>query len=748
MTHAMAHSSLTRSRVRVQGLVQGVGFRPFIHNLAGSFGLTGWVLNDGEGVLLEVQGGDCSGFLKSLHQQAPPLARIEGIEVFPVSAEPAEAGFEIRASVLGSGTAGTAISPDTGVCEACLAELFDPQNRRWRYPFLNCTHCGPRHTITRALPYDRPQTSMAGFALCPDCAHEYHDPRDRRFHAQPTACPACGPRLSMRIEEIVARLRAGEIVALKGLGGFHLACDASANGTVNRLRALKQRNGKPFALMVANLPSARRIAQISDAEAALMSGTEHPIVLVRALPGKVPAAVAPDLAHIGIMLPYTPLHYLLFHEAAGRPAGMAWLDQEQDLTLVMTSANPFGEPLAIANREAEERLAAIADRIVTHDRDILIRSDDSVARVIANTPTLIRRARGYVPRGITLPRSVPSVLAVGGHLKNTICVTRGAQAHLSQHLGDLDNAATLSFFERTIRHLLNILEVEPIAVAYDPHPDFLSTRHAESLGLPTIPVQHHHAHVAAVLAEHGRTGSTVGLALDGFGLGEDGASRGGELLLVEGARYRRLGHFAPLAQPGGDVAAQQPWRMAASALFRLGRTDEIHRRFAGCGNTALLIQMLERGFNSPGTTSCGRWFDAACGLLGIRTSSGFEGEAAMVLESLVTRPQTLAHGWTISNGVLDLAPLLDALRDRTPVQGANLFHGTLVAALIDWSLPVLPTPEIALSGGCIQNAVLTEALVEGFARHGVTALIPSLVPAGDGGLSLGQAWVAAQHPIQ
>ena len=746
MMHAMAHSSLTRSRVRVRGLVQGVGFRPFIHNLAGSFGLTGWVLNDSDGVLLEVQGGDCSGFLRSLNQQAPPLARIEGIEVLPVSPEPAEAGFEIRASVLGGG-ASTAISPDTGVCEACLAELFDPENRRWRYPFLNCTHCGPRHTITRALPYDRPQTSMAGFALCPDCAHEYQDPRDRRFHAQPTACPACGPKLSMRIEEIVARLRAGEIVALKGLGGFHLASDASDDGTINRLRALKQRNGKPFALMVANLASARRIAQISDTEAALMSGTERPIVLVRAIPGEVPAAVAPDLAHIGIMLPYTPLHYLLFHEAAGRPVGMAWLDQPQDLTLVMTSANPLGEPLAIINREAEERLAGIADCIVTHNRDILIRSDDSVARVIAGTPTLIRRARGYVPRGVTLPHSVPPVLTVGGHLKNTICVTRGTQAHLSQHLGDLDNAATLAFFEQTIKHLLNILEVEPVAVAHDLHPDFLSTRHAESLGLPTIPVQHHHAHVAAVLAEHGRTGPMVGLALDGFGIGEDGASRGGELLLVDGARYQRLGHFAPLAQPGGDVAARQPWRMAASALFRLRRVDEIHRRFAGCGNTALLIQMLERGFNSPETTSCGRWFDAACGLLGVRTTSGFEGEAAMVLESLVTQPQTLAHGWTISNGVLDLLPLLDALRDRTPVQGANLFHGTLAAALIDWSLPVLPTPELALSGGCIQNAVLTEALVEGFSRHGVTALIPSHVPSGDGGLSLGQAWVAAQHLI-
>ena len=660
--------------------------------------------------------------------------------------EPAEAGFEIRDSVhTGGSGANTTIGPDVGVCEACLAELFDPKNRRWRYPFLNCTHCGPRHTITRALPYDRPQTSMAGFTLCPDCAREYHDPRDRRFHAQPTACPACGPQLSIRIEEILARLRAGEIVALKGLGGFHLACDARNSGTVSRLRALKQRNGKPFALMVANLSSARRIARISDAEAALMMAPERPIVLVRSISGEVHAAVAPDLAQVGIMLPYTPLHYLLFHEAAGRPAGMDWLDQPQDLTLVMTSANPHGEPLAITNREAEERLADIAGCIVSHNRDILIRSDDSVTRVIAGTPAIIRRARGYVPRGVTLPLPVPPVLAVGGHLKNTVCVTRGAQAHLSQHLGDLDNAATLAFFERTIDHLLSILEVEPVAVAHDLHPDFLSTRHAESLGLPTIPVQHHHAHVAAVLAEHGRTGPTVGLALDGFGLGEDGTSRGGELLLVDGPRFHRLGQFAPLAQPGGDVAARQPWRMAAAALFRLGRVDEIHRRFARCGNTTLLIQMLERGLNSPETTSCGRWFDAACGLLGVRTNSGFEGEAAMVLESLVTQPQALPGGWTISNGVLDLTPLLNALLELPPVHGANLFHGTLAAALIDWSLAVLNAPEIVLSGGCIQNAVLTEALVEGFARHGVTALIPTRVPAGDGGLSLGQAWVAAQH---
>lgn len=741
---------VSRSRVRVRGLVQGVGFRPFVHDLAGRFGLTGWVLNDNDGVLLEVQGEDSAGFLDALAHRAPPLAQVDRIEVEPLVPDPAESGFEIRASVA-AGPPRTTIGPDAAVCPDCLAELFDPTGRRWRYPFVNCTHCGPRHTITRSLPYDRPQTSMARFQLCPDCAREYADPNDRRFHAQPIACPACGPRLHIRVEEIVARLRAGEIVAIKGLGGFHLACDAGNAGTVTRLRALKQRNGKPFAMMVASLAEARRIAEFGPAEASLLTGPERPVVLVRPRSGAASPPVAPDLAPdlawLGLMLPYAPLHYLLFHEAAGRPAGTAWLDEPLGFALVMTSANPGGEPLVTGNGEAAERLGDIADCIVTHDRDIVARSDDSVARVVAGAPMLIRRARGYVPLGIPLGGPVPPVLALGGHLKNTVCVTRGSQAFLSQHLGDLENAATLRFFEETIAYLLDILEVEPAAVAHDLHPDFLATRHAESLGLPCIPVQHHHAHVAAVAAEYGRSGPIVGLALDGFGLGEDGDSRGGELLRVDGARCDRLGHLAPLAQPGGDAAARQPWRMAAAALHRLGRPDEIMRRFARFGNSTLLVQMLDQGINCPPTTSCGRWFDAACGLLGLRTMSGFEGEAAMVLESLVTRPAVLPGGWTIEDGVLDLMPLLDALRGLPPAAGADLFHGTLAAALVDWALPAAERAEIALSGGCIMNAVLTESLIDGFARHGITALVPRRVPPNDGGLSLGQAWVAARSLI-
>ena len=771
---------MKRLRVRVRGQVQGVGFRPFVHALAGRFGLTGWVLNDGEGVLAELQGGAPGALLAALEAEAPPLARIDAVEVADIPPDPAETGFAIRPSRGGAVTTG--VSADAAVCPSCLAELFDPRDRRYRYPFLTCTHCGPRFTITRRLPYDRPNTAMAGFPLCPACAAEYADPADRRFHAQPTACPACGPRLSHAIEDILAALAAGRIVAIKGLGGFHLACDAFNAEAVARLRERKQRNGKPFAVMVANAASAERLAEVGAAERALLEGVARPVVLLRRrfpltpnpsptrgeglygsalqspspLRGRgvgvrgancLPPAIAPDLTRIGVMLPCTPIQYLLFHEAAGRPPGTAWLEEPQDLTLVMTSANPGGEPLVIGNAEARDRLAGIADLIVDHDRDILVRADDSVMRVMAGAPAFLRRGRGHVPVPIRLPRAVPPVLAVGGHLKATVCLTRGAEAFLSQHVGDLDNAATLAFLEETVAHLRAILEVEPVAVAHDLHPDFQSTRFAESLGLPAIPVQHHHAHVAAVLAEHGVTGPALGLALDGFGLGADGGSWGGEMLLVDGARFERIGQFAPLAQPGGDAAARQPWRMAAAALARMGRGAEIGERFLHCGPADGVRRLIETGFNAPPTTSCGRWFDAACGLLGVRAVAGFEGEAPMVLESLVRRPTVLAGGWRIADGVLDLTPLLESLLQINAQDGADRFHGTLVAALLDWAMTVLSArglDRIALSGGCLMNAVLAEGLVEGFAARGITALLPRRAPANDGGLSLGQAWVAAQ----
>ncbi|NUB18684.1 carbamoyltransferase HypF [Azospirillum formosense] len=742
---------MKRLRLRVRGQVQGVGFRPFLHGLAHRLALTGWVLNDGAGVLAEVQGDALERFLTALAEDAPPLARIDAIETDAIPAQPGEAGFAILASQRGAVTTG--VAPDAAVCPACLAELFDPADRRYRYPFLNCTHCGPRFTITRALPYDRPQTAMAGFPLCPDCAAEYADPADRRFHAQPTACPACGPRLSHSIEEVLAALRGGRIVAIKGLGGFHLACDAFDAAAVERLRARKQRNGKPFALMVANTASADRFVAVGAAERTLLEGVARPIVLLRRRDGAppLPDAIAPGLAWLGIMLPYTPIHHLLFHEAAGRPDGTAWLERPQDLALVMTSANLGGEPLAIGNAEARRRLEGIADLIVDHDRDILIRADDSVMRVVAGAPAFLRRGRGHVPAPIRLPRSGPPVLAVGGHLKATVCLTRGNEAFLSQHNGDLDNAATLAFLEESIAHLRRILAVEPVAVAHDLHPDFQSTRLAESLGLPTLPVQHHHAHIAAVLAEHWMYGPALGLALDGFGLGEDGGSWGGEMLLVDGAGFTRLDHLAPLAQPGGDVAARQPWRMGAAALARMGRGAEIAGRFAACGPADGVRRMIEAGVNAPPTSSCGRWFDAACGLLGVRAVAGFEGEAPMALESLVRRPTVLEGGWRIDGGVLDLSPVLESLLQINAQEGADRFHGTLVAALVDWAMPELAArglDSIALSGGCLTNAVLAEGLSAGFAARGVAALLPRQAPANDGGLSLGQAWVAMQSLLQ
>ena len=759
-----------RLRIRVRGRVQGVGFRPFVATLAGRLGLAGWVLNDGAGVLAEIEGPEAAtrAFLAALSTEAPPLARVAAIEPEPRPPE-GGAGFFIRASAAG-GAVSTTIPPDAAVCPDCLAELFDPADRRYRHPYLNCTRCGPRFTLTRGLPYDRPQTSMAGFALCPACAAEYRDPADRRFHAQPTCCPACGPRLSHGIEEISGWLAAGRIVALKGLGGFHLACDARDENAVARLRAVKQRDGKPFAVMVAGVASARALADLEPAEESLLTGAARPIVLARRRPGSgLAPGIAPDLAWLGLMLPYTPLHYLLFHEAAGRPGGMAWLERPQPLALVMTSANPGGEPLAIGNREAAERLAGIADHIVDHDREIVIRADDPVTRVIAGAPRVIRRGRGLVPEPIPLTREGPPVLAVGGHLKSAVCVTRGDQAFLSQHIGDLDTAAGFRFFEETVAHLLAILEVRPAIVARDLHPDFLSSRFAETLaaglGVPCLAVQHHHAHLAAVAAEHGIETPLSGLALDGFGLGTDGGAWGGELLRLEGARFTRLGRLALLPQPGGDLAARQPWRMAAAALHRMGRASEIVPRLGAHGPAAGVAEMLARDAGCPPTSSCGRWFDAACGLLGVRPHAGFEGEAPMVLESLATTvrerrrghaapPNPLAkdHG-SLDPGTavpsdalseLDPLPVLEALLDAGNVAGgARLFHDTLAAALVGW-LAGLGAGTVALGGGCLVNRVLAEALVDGLAARGVTALLAGAAPPGDGGLALGQAWVAAR----
>ncbi len=755
-----------RVRVRVTGQVQGVGFRPFIYRLAQRFALTGWVRNDAAGVVLEAQGGRLVDFVAAIEREAPPLARIDSVEAEVLGWQP-ERDFAILAS--GAGPVRTAVTPDIATCPDCLGEVFDPADRRYLYPFLNCTHCGPRYTITRRLPYDRAQTAMAGFPMCMACGQEYREPLDRRFHAQPTACPACGPALTMPVAEIVARLRRGEIVAIKGLGGFHLACDARNEEAVTRLRLRKQREEKPFAVMVANLASARRLAGISAAEAALLTDAGRPIVLLRRHDGGpdlaareelaapelgAPAlapSIAPGIGWLGLMLPYTPLHYLLFHEAAGRPEGLDWLDRPQDAALVMTSANPNDEPLVIDDAEARERLGGIADAIAGHNRPILVRADDSVMRVIGGAPSFLRRARGFVPGAIRLARPVPAVLAVGALLKNTVCITRGDEAFVSQHIGDLNNPKAIRFFDDMVAHLLDILEVTPEIVAHDLHPDLHATRYAERFaaarGLPVIAVQHHHAHVAAVLAEHRMDGPALGLALDGFGLGPGNEAWGGELLRVAGASCARLGHLAPLAMPGGDAAARQPWRMGAAVYDRLGRGAEIPQRWADQPGARVIAELLQKRVNARETSSCGRLFDAACGLLGVQPWASFEGQAAMRLEGLVTRPEVMADGWRIEDGVLDLLPLLERLIGCDPATGADLFHGTLIAALTDWTARAATKTGdriVALSGGCLQNQILAEGLLGALSERGLTALLPRQVPANDGGLSLGQAWVAAQ----
>lgn len=743
LAHASIEPVAQRMRVRVRGAVQGVGFRPFVYGLARRYTLGGFVANDAEGVLIEVEGVQVPDFLTSLEAEAPPLARVDAIEA-EATGLAGERNFVIAHSE--NGPIRTRVAPDAATCEACLDELFDPASRFYLYPFVNCTHCGPRYTITRRLPYDRPHTSMAGFAMCEACARDYRDPDNRRFHAEPIACPQCGPQLSHPVEHVVASIRRGEIVTLKSLGGFHLLCDARNETAVSELRRRKGRDAKPFAVMVASLASLEPVAVADEAERALLTSHERPIVLLKSRNALAPS-IAPGLSHVGVMLPYTPLHHLLFHAASGGQPGRDWQHEPVDLVLVATSANPGGEPLVIDDADAHLRLAGIADLIVTHDRPIVVRADDSVMAVVGRAPAFVRRARGHVPNPILLPREVPPVLAVGGLLKATVTVTRDREAFVSQHIGDLDSAEGIRFFEETVAHLLSLLGVDPVAVAHDLHPDFASTRFAESFGRPTIAVQHHHAHAAAIAAEHRFEDPVLGLVLDGYGYGSDGGSWGGELLLADGAQSYRLGHLAPLFLPGGDMAAREPWRMAAAALHALGRGEEIAQRFMDHPQASRLAAMLADGaFVS--TTSAGRLFDAVAGLLGVCSVQHYEGQAAIELEALVDTPRVLDHGWRVTDGVLDLAPLLQVLAvpgfDR--VAGAELFHGTLAAALADWVSSAARdagVPIVALGGGCFLNRVLTTALAQALRGRGLTPMFARALPPNDGGLSLGQAWIAA-----
>lgn len=719
-----------RLRIRVRGAVQGVGFRPHVHGLARRFDLAGFVLNDGEGVLAEVEGLETHAFLEALTAAAPPLARIRSVEVAGIALR-GEHGFSIAGSR--AGRAATRLPADAATCPQCLAELFDPASRFYDYPFVTCTHCGPRFTIARALPYDRATTAMSALALCKACAHDYENPESRRFHAETIACPDCGPRLSHSIAEIAAAIRGGGIVALQGTGGFQLLCDARNSAAVARLRAAKHRGAKPFAVMVADSAAVHAIARPSAAELALVCQPAAPIVLMR---GKSPVqeAAAPGLSQTGVMLASAPVHHLIL---AGLGHG------EEPPALIATSGNRGGEPIAITPDEAEAALSGIAGLVAGHDRAIVARADDSVMAVIAGAPAFLRRARGFVPEPVELAEDGPDCIAYGAHLKATVTLTRGREAFVSQHIGDLDRRETIRFHRETAERLKDLLGIVPRIAACDLHPDYRSMRLAEESGLPLIRVQHHAAHVAALAAEHGVNGALLGVALDGYGLGDDGGAWGGELLLLNGAAHRRLGHLAPLPLPGGDLAARQPWRMALAACAAVNLPETAERLARRPGGEAVLA-LLRRG-GVPVTTSMGRFFDAAVGLLGLCETQDYEGQAAMRLEALATSPAALADGFSIAGGILDFSPLLRRLPETDAATGANLLHGTLAEGLAAWieqAASALGVSQVALGGGCLMNRVLAEELSARLAAAGVKALLARAVPPNDGGLSLGQALIA------
>ncbi|MCO6184618.1 carbamoyltransferase HypF [Rhizobium sp. L1K21] len=737
MTGRVAHrqeQAIRRLRLRVKGVVQGVGFRPFAYALAHEMGLSGFVLNDNAGVLIEVEGQGAECFAEALRLRSPPLARVDSVAVEDV--EPTGAlEFGIRESVAGKTV--TRIGADAATCNACLDELFDPASRFFQYPFVNCTHCGPRFTITKALPYDRVQTSMASFVMCEDCRKDYENPLNRRFHAEPVACPACGPKLSHSITEIAEAVQAGRIVALKGIGGFHLVCDARNEHAIKTLRLRKARDEKPFAVMVRDVDAARRFAVLGNSEGALLQSPAHPVVIAQSR-GVLPEALAPGLDRIGILLAYAPLHHLL----------LDILEEDGVVpVLVATSANPGGEPLVASNEDAQVRLGSIADLIVTHDRDIVVRADDSVMQIVNGAPAFLRRARGFVPEPVDLGSDGPSVIGLGSDLKNTVCVTRGREAFLSQHIGGLDNAETIRFQAETARHLCSILDVNPEMAACDLHPDFRSVRLAEGLGLPLVRVQHHVAHIAAVAAEYHIEGAVFGLALDGHGHGADGGAWGGERIVLDGGSWHRTGWLRPLPLAGGDKAAREPWRMAVGALHSAGRSDLTVQLFDDHSQVQRLVAMLERGMRTPLSSSMGRLFDTAAALAGVSLTQSYEGQAAMRLEALVDAPVAMEDGYRITDGVLDFMPVIlqlaeNGLRGR---EAANLFHGTLIAGLTAWVSGSSRDLPVALGGGCVMNRVLAEGLSKQLRALGYRVLLPSVAPANDGGIALGQVAFARQQ---
>jgi hydrogenase maturation protein HypF len=754
-------SEIAGMRIHVRGIIQGVGFRPFVYGLAMRLELTGWVRNTSAGVDIEVDGPPeaLRAFLRGLQAEAPPLAMIDEVTSEHISSNGYK-DFRIMHSEAVQG-AFQPISPDVGLCEDCRRELFDPQDRRYRYPFINCTNCGPRFTIIRDIPYDRPKTTMAPFEMCPECAAEYQDPLDRRFHAQPVACPECGPHVWLEaggrreadreaaLQAARARLARGEIVAIKGLGGFHLACDATNPRAVSRLRERKLRVDKAFALMMPNLATVARHCRLSDVERDLLSRRERPILILERRPeSDIAERVAPGQNTLGVMLPYTPLHELLLEQEDGFPEA-----------LVMTSGNLSEEPIASTNEGARQRLDKLADAFLMHDRQIEIRCDDSVARAFDGGLYPLRRSRGYAPFPIHLPQELPAVLAAGPELKNTFCLTKERYAFVSHHIGDMENYETLMAFEAGVDHFERLFRVEPQAIAYDLHPDYLSTRYAlrraAADGLPCVGVQHHHAHVAACMADNGLDGArpVIGVSMDGTGYGDDGTIWGGEFLVADYLGYVRPYHLATVGMPGGEAAVREPWRLALAHLAKAGVewNDDLPPARAADERARKVVQaMLEQGINVPLTSSMGRLFDAVAALCGVRQRVNYEAQAAIELEALVDPSETRAYQFGIEGAEIETAPLVQEIvsdlraGEKVPAVSARFHNGVaaMILSVCERIRAQFGLESVVLSGGVWQNMALLGKVVRLLREAKFHVYIHRQVPANDGGISLGQAVVA------
>jgi hydrogenase maturation protein HypF len=746
-------------RLEVNGIVQGVGFRPFVYNLAHQYDLKGEVANTASGVSIHIEGlpDRIESFETDLIEKSPPLAHIVEIDARSESVKEYP-DFSIVKS-RSRAQMSTLISPDVSICDDCLKELFDPKDRRYLYPFINCTNCGPRYTIIDDIPYDRPKTSMRHFKMCAACQSEYDDPADRRFHAQPNGCAACGPQVSLYdnrkklldtdhpIKKAADFIRQGKILAVKGLGGYHLVADAVNSAAVTKLRTRKLREEKPFAVMSGDLENIRQYAMVQPEEEKLLTSIQRPIVLLqKRTPNSISEAVAPRNKYWGVMLPYTPLHYLLLNHGF--------------TALVMTSANFSEEPIAIDNNDAFERLAGIADYFLIHNRDIYLRSDDSIVRHTAGHARYIRRSRGFVPIPVFLNHPVPPILACGAELKNTICVTKKDKAFLSQHIGDLENMITLDFFELTVAHLQRILEINPEIIACDLHPDYLSSRFAAEMnGVRKIKVQHHHAHIVSCMAEHNLEDTVIGLAFDGSGYGKDGTIWGGEILIAEEKQMERVAHLACVPMPGSTAAIKEPWRMAVSYLYdafgdRIWDLDLPVVKQLEASKLKVIVEMILSRINSPNTSSLGRLFDGVAAIIGIRNQVNFEGQAAMELEMLAAGDTHSIYDFEwISEEVIQIPPapiirgvVQDVQNGLSIAEISTKFHRTLIALFREVCAFIrreCDLSRVVLSGGCFQNSLLLAGLIRELESVKFEVFTHRQVPANDGGISLGQALVAA-----